>query len=260
MAYFEKFTEQEIPYETLEKFGLTQEMIDDLPGNVKQKLLSSRWTPVLPIITEDDFGEKHKASARIKLERLSDGSVDVAFAPYCGFDNIGSYDEDQQEKLRNGEVIIAEVKTKDGTRQKCYVQFDKDTNQTMYVPQLVIHQNISILADREGLDFTDREILQDCGILEITDNKNNVASIGIDLNDRTGIRVADGDRAIWLSEGQAQDALPKYNFGINGCWIADEAGQLSYVEDNDFTEEMYKEMDRQKLQNAAGAQQAGLRR
>ena len=31
MAYYEKFSEQEIPYGTLEKFGLTQTMVEDLP-------------------------------------------------------------------------------------------------------------------------------------------------------------------------------------------------------------------------------------
>ena len=54
MANYEKFTEQEIPFGILERFGLTQEMVEDLPQSIMQKLLSSRWTPVLPIITEDD--------------------------------------------------------------------------------------------------------------------------------------------------------------------------------------------------------------
>ena len=36
MANYERFTPQEIPYEILERFGLTREMIDDLPQNVMQ--------------------------------------------------------------------------------------------------------------------------------------------------------------------------------------------------------------------------------
>ena len=88
MAYYEKFSEQEIPYGTLEKFGLTQTMVEDLPQSIMNRLLESRWTPVLPIITEDEYGEKHKAAARIKLVRKTDGSVDVCFAPYCGFTKI----------------------------------------------------------------------------------------------------------------------------------------------------------------------------
>ena len=84
MANYEKFTEQEIPFGILERFGLTQEMVEDLPQSIMQKLLSSRWTPVLPIITEDDNEEKHKAYARITLVRKTDGTVDVCFARRTG--------------------------------------------------------------------------------------------------------------------------------------------------------------------------------
>lgn len=253
MANYEKFTEQEIPYGILEKFGLAQEMIDDLPLSVRQRLLSSRWTPVLPIVTEDEYGERHKAYARISLVRKTDGTVDVVFAPYCGFDNMGNYSEEDQEKLRQGSVIIADVDDKNGVRTKCYVQYDKTTNQNMYVPVLLIQQNISILADRMGLDYTDRETLQDCEILEIPD-KEETASIGVDLFDRSGLRVADGDRNQWLNEAYLSEILPKYNFGINGCWVTDENGSLSYVSDNNFTEEMERELNRQGLHRAAGEQ------
>lgn len=252
MANYEKFTEQEIPFGILERFGLTQEMVEDLPQSIMQKLLSSRWTPVLPIITEDDNEEKHKAYARIKLVRKTDGTVDVCFAPYCGFDKLGSYSDDEQDRLRDGQVIIADVMAKDGTTQKSYVQFDKETNQTMYVPVLVIQQNISIMADRMGFDYTDRDKLQNCEVLEIT-GKNDVASVGIDLYDPAGLRVADGDRNLWLSEAQQSEILPKYNIGIYGCWLADETGTMSYVLEEDYTEDILQEINRKGLQNATNA-------
>ena len=49
------FEESEIPYGTLERFGLTQEMIEHLPVDVLQNLYNGRRSPVLPIsiITED---------------------------------------------------------------------------------------------------------------------------------------------------------------------------------------------------------------
>ena len=37
--YRENLTERDIPYEILEKHGLTHEMIDDLPQSVMNKLL-----------------------------------------------------------------------------------------------------------------------------------------------------------------------------------------------------------------------------
>ena len=65
MANKEHFKQEEIPYGILAKFGLTQEMIEDLPQNVIHRLLSSRTTPVLPIVTENIDGETILSYARI---------------------------------------------------------------------------------------------------------------------------------------------------------------------------------------------------
>jgi hypothetical protein len=64
MANKEHFKQEEIPYGILTKFGLTQEMIEDLPQNVIHRLLSSRTTPVLPIVTENIDGETILSYAR----------------------------------------------------------------------------------------------------------------------------------------------------------------------------------------------------
>jgi len=253
MINFERFTEQEIPYDILGKFGLTQEMIDDLPQNVMQRLLSSRWTPVLPIITEDENGEKHRSMARISLVRKSDGTVDVSFAPYCGFDNMGNYTEEEQEQLKGGVVLIKDIKDKDDIMTKCYVQFDFAVQQNMYVPVLIIQQNISILADRMGLDQTDIELLQDAEILELSYN-GQTASVGIDLYDRTGLRCANGDRNIWLGEAFSSENMPQYNFGMNGCWVADENGGLDYVSEENYDDDILAELKRRGMRNAANTQ------
>ena len=36
------FSEDEMPYEVLSKYGMTREMIEDLPGMVKNGMLSGR--------------------------------------------------------------------------------------------------------------------------------------------------------------------------------------------------------------------------
>ena len=51
------FDENEMPYGILERFGLTQAMIDDLPTDVLQNIYNGRKSPVLPVyITADDGG------------------------------------------------------------------------------------------------------------------------------------------------------------------------------------------------------------
>lgn len=238
----ETFTEQEIPYRTLAKFGLTQEMIDDLPENVKNFLLTSRWTMRLPVVMENDYGEKFLAKARIRLIRLSNGMVDVIFAPYCETDSFNEYNEDQQAVLKKGRVIITDV-----NEHQCYVQFDKDLNQTMSVPVELIMQNIDILADQFGIDDTDKEYIAKGEIATLTQLTKPV-SIGVDLKEESGLRIIPGTVQEWVI-GEEEN-VEKYTIGVYGTWIRDEVtSDMDYVLENDYTEDIMQEIERRKLQS-----------
>ena len=60
------------------------------------------------------------------------------------------------------------------------------------------------------------------------------------MDDLTGIRVSKGDEQQWRS--QPKKEWEKYNFGIYGCWIMDEDGNLDYT-----PEEEYIRKENQKL-------------
>ncbi len=244
----ECFTQKEIPYDILTKFGLTQIMIDDLPENVTRRFLSGRTTPVLPIVTENVEGETVQSHARISLVRLTDGSVDVCFAPQWTDEDLKSFTPEQQEKLKLGEVTLAEMPGKG----RCFIQFDEAISQVMAVPESIIAQNISLLTRSFAVSDDEKEQLENGGIIELEIN-HNILSVGIDLNEDTGIRVVNGDILSWQEDSKA-NRLPKYNFGIYGCWLADEENVLSYVAEDDFTEEMNKEMERKGSQRAAAEQ------
>lgn len=243
---YERFTRQEIPYDVLQKFGLTQMMIDDLPENVTKRFLAGRTTPVLPIITENAEGETVQSHARISLVRLNDGNVDVCFAPQWVDEDLQAFNKEQQDKLILGEVIVTDMPGKG----RCFIQYDDAISQVMAVPVELISQNISLLARSFTLSDDAREKLENGGIIELEINQN-ILSAGIDLNEITGIRVANGDIYTWQEDAKA-DRLPKYNFGIYGCWIADDENVLSYVAEDDFTDEINRELARKGSQQAAG--------
>ncbi len=242
---FERFTRQEIPYDVLQKFGLSQIMIDDLPENVTKRFLAGRATPVLPIVTENAEGDKVQSHARISLVRLTDGNVDVCFAPQWEDEDLQIFTKEQQEKLMLGEVTIADMPGKGN----CYIQYDNTISQVMAVPVDIILQNISLLTRSYAISDDTRERLKNGGIIEMEIN-HIILSAGIDLNETTGIRIANGDTYTWQEDART-DRLPKYNFGIYGCWIADDENVLTYVADDDFTEEMNRELERMGSQRAA---------
>ena len=61
------FEESEIPYGTLERFGLTQDMVEDLPVDVLQNIHNGRRSPVLPIAITTEDGETETARTRFSL-------------------------------------------------------------------------------------------------------------------------------------------------------------------------------------------------
>lgn len=76
-----RFELMELPYPTLARFGLTQEMIEDLPMRVLDELCDGRNSPVLPVRVEDEKGETVESRTRIAFVRRDDGQPDVVFYP-----------------------------------------------------------------------------------------------------------------------------------------------------------------------------------
>lgn len=92
-----KFTENEIPYHILNRFGLTQEMIEDLPTEDFEKLKNGRRTPILPIRVENEKGETILSRARISLVRNEASEVRVFFYPKLITTDLSRFDADQQK-------------------------------------------------------------------------------------------------------------------------------------------------------------------
>ena len=76
-----RFEESEVPYQTLARFGLTQEKIEDLPMWALEDIGQGRRSPLLPIQVNNDEGETLKSRTRFALVRMEDGKVDVVFYP-----------------------------------------------------------------------------------------------------------------------------------------------------------------------------------
>ena len=58
------FEESEVPYQTLAKYGLTHEMIEDLPMHALEDISNGRPSPVLPVSMEVNEGYSIKSRTR----------------------------------------------------------------------------------------------------------------------------------------------------------------------------------------------------
>ena len=234
-----KFNAAEVPYGTLARFGLTPEMIEDLPKQVTDDILDGRRSPVLPISITDNQGEQVCTRTRFALVRLNDGNVDVLFYPQVKVCPLDNYTPEERKALLANRAIIATMTTAEGKKVQAFHQIDVGTNQILSVPTPVIGRNLELVANEVQLTNAELTCLQKGMPITIMDG-DALHTVGIDLNEKSGIRIADGDEKRWREE--QRKAFGQYNFGINGCWVADNDGNLDYVPEESYTEEMWEEM------------------
>ena len=232
------FEESEVPYQTLAKYGLTHEMIEDLPMYALDDISNGRPSPVLPVSMEVNEGYSIKSRTRFALVRMADGNVDVMFYPVLKYAPLDNFTKEQQELLQQGKAVVANVNMPDGNPIKAFVQIDGETNQVMAVPTPVIGRNLQVLSDELSLGGTELKSIQNGEALTFAVEDEPV-TVGIDLKSDTGIRFANGDGEQWRKEGKRE--WDKYTFGIYGCWVMDDDGNLDYISEEEYTEELWNE-------------------
>ncbi len=236
-----KFEENEVPYGTLGCFGLTQTMIEDLPTDVLQNIYNGYCSPVLPVHVMADDGEEIKARTRFSLVRTPEGDVDLLFYPQLDEYDLKIFNERQSRMLLEGKPIVGHMGSNEPGREsggKNFFQLDPESRQVLSVPTPVIGRNIQYVADRYHLTGAEMQKLQNGEVLSIIEDDGEF-TIGIDLNAKTGLRFAVGGGQVWKRE--AKRDWDKYNFGIFGCWEMSEDGNLNYIPEESYTEELWNE-------------------
>ena len=137
-----------------------------------------------------------------------------------------------------------------------YIQFDDAIQQVISIPKDIIRQNLNILASEISLSRANYTKLMNGEVIQLG-GKKETFSIGIDLNDNMGIRISKGSMMAWKEETEVEK-LPHYNFGLYGCWLSDDLGNLSYVPEEEYTDEMGAEQLRAGRQRAAAAQMGSM--
>jgi len=259
-----KINSSEIPYSVLETFGLTRNMIDDLPMDVLSQIMLGQCSPVLPVEVEGENGEKVRSRARFSLVYAQDGRVDVVFHPV--FQPIGEkicmvtrdlttgkeklkimdtckvYSDVVVEGLKAGRVVMDYMTADDGRKVKAFLQLDPETNEVLAVPTVVIGRNLQTLVGEFDLTVAETNCIQNGEVLTIAQEDEQI-SVGLDLNSPTGLRFEKGNEKRWKEGSMRQ--WNKYSVGVFGCWMMDD-GELSYIREEEYTEEIWDEIERQR--------------
>ena len=217
-----KYNELQIPYAVLERFGLTEQMITDLPVTII-----------------DEEGNKISSRTRFALVQQEDGQLDVMFYPQMQRENLERFTPENQERLLAGHVVQDKYTRSDGESISAFLHLDSGTKQVIIVPAEVIGRNLDLLQREYKLSNAELSCLKNGEPLTVIDNEDEM-TMGIDLKSRTGIRFCLGDAQKWKQ--QENTVWEKYNFGLYGCWQADADGNLSYTPEDEYDEEMWNEL------------------
>ena len=241
------FEEGEMPYEILNRYGLSQEMIDDLPVDVLNDLLNGMRSPVLPVKMALPNGEVIKDRVRFSLKRMESGSVDVVFYPILEKTKF-NYMESQMEKLATNRAFRGYRNAEEEHQGKeYYIQLDAETRHVLSVPVLVLERNLQLLRDKYHLIQSEINTLKNGEVLTIFPEDTPI-TIGVDLNSRTGIRLSEGNVENWYLNSKRE--WEKYTFGAFGCWVMSDDGSLDYISEDDYTEEIWNEQKAKGLRHS----------
>lgn len=246
-----RFHREDYPLDILAEFGLSEEMIYDLPDFVHETIEMGGKSPLLPITIQQPFGES-RLHAKFCLFETENG-MDVLFFPKLKSINLDQFAEHDKKLLLAGKVIVSDIEDrKDGADEgeephiiKAFVQIDKDTNDVLYTPTQIIGRNLSAIAGEYDLDGEQLQRFWKGELVTITETNvqgiDEPITIGVDLFTDKGVIVIPGTAEHW--ENIVRRTMPEYSFGNDGCWV-NRHGQLQYVPDEEFTKEIYDVLNR----------------
>lgn len=210
---------KEIPYSELELVGLDKEALLDLPKNALDRILTGRTSPLLRLTVPGKDGKLFSLPAKIALERKENGEVGLMIFPVMKrMDNRYKLNEEDILRLNENETILRTIDRGKG-KEKCYIQLDKETNTLMTARSSDIHIPDAIGDVTVGLEQKERMRNGEPVEVDMGDAK---VTVGVDLNDRTGFKVLNGDLDEWRKKKLIE--WDRITPGATGYWLTSENG------------------------------------
>jgi len=219
-----QFLENEIPYEKLERLGISRKNVLDMPKELIEPLVKGRITPLVMTRYKAENGSTIEMPMKLQLFREEDGTVNLMTYQVRKELEKGNLRLNEQElqKLKDGETIKREVR-EDGVRKQKYVQLDKETNSLM-------------LRDSAAVKITEKlREMEKINDIELGTNQKQAAvegkpvelsvgdqkvTVGVDLKEPQGFKVVNGDMKEW--ERQMKIRYDNEHEGFLGFVLTDE--------------------------------------
>ena len=196
-----KFLEEEIPYEKLEKIGITRKGVLSMPKEIIEPLVNGQVTPLIMTRYKADNGKVIEMPMKLQLERAENG--DVRLMTYQVRKDIERENpkltDKELEQVKKGEAVKKEVK-EDGVRKQKFVQLDQETKSLIMKDAAAVKISEKLREMEKvkdiGLGANQKQAAIEGKPIELSVGDQKV-TVGVDLREPQGFKVVNGDMQEW---------------------------------------------------------------
>ena len=229
------FLEEEIPYDKLEKLGISRRAFLSMPKDLVDPIINGNVSPILKAHIKAKNGKTMEIPMKIQLSRDDDGSIKLlTYQRTKQIQNDFELTPRELERVKNGEVIRKELE-EDGIRKMKFIQLDCETN--ALIPKSVARVRIAEkLRDMEKikdieLGANQKQAAQEGKPIQLNVGDQPV-TVGVDLREPQGFKVVNGDMEEWNRQKKI-----KYDL--------EHEGYMGYVQTDENRWEYQKFVDKQ---------------
>lgn len=209
------FINQTLPYEQLQRLGVSRTMADNLPKNVQKGLLNGEVSPLIQVNIKASNGAI--VTLPVKLQVIEGKNGEPLLMAYPARKDISNsvmakfgVSEQEKELLKRGSVISKDI---DGNKH--FLQMDPATKSLIRKPEKDVRidqvlLNVEKVKDIE-LGVQQKQQAKEGKPIELTVGDTKV-SVGMDLKEPQGFKIIKGDLQEWdIQRKKAYDlAHPEY--------------------------------------------------
>ena len=196
-----KFLKEDIPYEKMEKLGLSRRDVLRLPRDVLEPLMSGRATPLIMTRYHADNGKTIEMPMKLQLVR--DGKDGVSLMTYQVRRELEPghlrLNDHELQRLKNGEAVQKEVQ-ENGQRLQKFVQLDPETRSLMLRSKssVMIAEGLREVEKVKDIELgaNQKQAVIEGKPVELAVGDQKV-TVGVDLREPQGFRVVNGDMNEW---------------------------------------------------------------
>lgn len=210
---------EQLPYEKLALLGIDREKADNLPQEVKERLVSGEVTPLMQVSISARNGDV--ITLPLKLQMIADKDGNPALIAYpvraeleAERNKVLRLTPQEAGRLAKGEVIQKAVEV-NGEKTQQYLQLDPETKSVIHrrVTDIEIERKLKDMEKVNDIELgtQQKQQVRDGKPVELNVGGEKV-SVGIDLKEPQGFKLIKGDMKEWERQQKLRydDLHPEY--------------------------------------------------